>query len=88
MRILADASLEAGLSSKDRQERPTKCAPTPRRNLLRVQPSGLRTYYVRIGRGQRVRIGAAGTYTLEQAKERRMFIGASPRALPALSLTK
>ena len=35
--------------------------------LLRVQPSGARTFYVQIGRGQRVRIGPAGTFTPKQA---------------------
>jgi integrase len=38
--------------------------------LLRVQPSGTRTFYVQVKRGQRVRIGPAGTYTLKQAEER------------------
>lgn len=42
----------------------------PQGLLLRVQPSGLRTYYVQIGRGQRIRIGPAGTFTLKQAEER------------------
>ena len=45
-------------------------ADTPQGLLLRVQPSGLRTYYVQVGRGKRVRIGPAGTFTLEQARER------------------
>ena len=42
----------------------------PQGLLLRVQPSGLRTYYVQVGRGQRIRIGPAGTFTLKQAEER------------------
>jgi hypothetical protein len=37
--------------------------------LLRVQPSGTRTYYVQVARSQRIRIGPAGTYTLKQAEE-------------------
>jgi integrase len=38
--------------------------------LLRVQPSGVRTYYVQVQRGVRVRIGPACTFTLKQAEER------------------
>lgn len=38
--------------------------------LLRVMPSGLRTYYVQIARGKRMKIGPAGTFTLKQAEER------------------
>ncbi len=37
--------------------------------VLRVQPSGKRTFYVQVGRGDRRRIGPAGTYTLKQAEE-------------------
>ncbi|MEO8564641.1 MAG: site-specific integrase [bacterium] len=38
--------------------------------LLRVQPSGLRTFYVAIGRGKRLKLGPAGLMTLRQAEER------------------
>lgn len=48
--------------------------------LLRVMPSGLRTYYVQIGRGQRIRIGEAGPFTLRQAVERANEILRDPEA--------
>lgn len=38
--------------------------------LLRVQPTGKRTFYVQVSRGDRRRIGLAGTFTLAQAEER------------------
>src|SRR5579863_8982034 len=37
---------------------------------LRVQPSGIRSYYVRLGRSRRVAIGKAGQYTPEEARDR------------------
>jgi len=46
--------------------------------LLRVQPSGQRTFYVQIARGKRVKIGPAGTFTLKQAEERAGEILRSP----------
>ncbi|MBK9444382.1 MAG: site-specific integrase [Comamonadaceae bacterium] len=46
--------------------------------LLRILPSGLRTYYVQVARGQRVKIGPAGTYTLRQAEERAKEITINP----------
>lgn len=48
--------------------------------LLRVMPSGLRTFYVQVGRGHRVRIGEAGPYTLRQAIERANEILRDPEA--------
>ena len=45
-----------------------------------MQPSGVRTYYVQLGRGKRVRIGPAGTFTLAQAKERAKKIILDPAA--------
>lgn len=48
--------------------------------LLRVMPTGLRTYYVQVGRGQRVRIGEAGPFTLRQAVERANEILRDPEA--------
>ena len=51
--------------------------------LLRVQPSGVRTYYVQVSRGRRVRIGAAGTFTLGQAEERAKKILLDPAAAAA-----
>ena len=46
--------------------------------LLRVQPSGTRTFYLQLGRGKRVRIGQAGTYKLKQAEERARKITLEP----------
>ncbi|QJR10694.1 Tyrosine recombinase XerC [Usitatibacter rugosus] len=37
--------------------------------ILRVQPSGVRTYYVEVARGKRVRIGRVGTVTPAMAAE-------------------
>ena len=48
--------------------------------VLRVQPSGARTFYVQLGRGQRVRIGPAGTFTLRQAEERAKAVLRDPDA--------
>lgn len=48
--------------------------------LLRVQPSGVRTYYVQLGRGQRVKIGRAGVFTLKQAEQRARDILIDPTA--------
>jgi integrase len=38
--------------------------------LLRIQPSGAKTYYVEIARGKREKIGAAGVLTLKQARKK------------------
>lgn len=38
--------------------------------ILRVQPSGVRTYIVQLERGKRVTIGRAGQYTPDEARER------------------
>lgn len=48
--------------------------------LLRVEPSGNRTFYVQVGRGKRVRIGKAGTFTLRQAEERAKEVLINPDA--------
>ena len=48
--------------------------------LLRVEPSGNRTFYVQLGRGKRARIGKAGTFTLRQAEERAKEIIINPDA--------
>lgn len=48
--------------------------------LLRVEPSGNRTFYVQLGRGKRARIGKAGTFTLRQAEERAKQIIINPDA--------
>jgi integrase len=38
--------------------------------ILRVQPSGVRSYYAQIGRGRRVALGKVGELTPEEARER------------------
>ena len=38
--------------------------------LLRVQPSGVKTFYLEWGRGRRVQLGRAGVLTSEQARQR------------------
>src|SRR5574337_157232 len=48
--------------------------------LLRVEPSGNRSFYVQIGRGKRARIGPAGTFTLAQAEQRAREILVDPEA--------
>jgi integrase len=48
--------------------------------LLRVQPSGLRTFYVQVGRGDRRKIGPAGTFTLRMAEERAKLVLLDPAA--------
>jgi hypothetical protein len=37
---------------------------------LRVQPSGVRSYYARFGRNRRVALGQAGTIEPDEARER------------------
>lgn len=58
-------------AAKDTPEKPyeVRSAKVPGL-LLRVQPSGKRTYYVQIARGKRVRVGPASQLTLKQAEER------------------
>jgi len=46
--------------------------------LLRVQPSGKRTFYVQVSRGRRIRIGPAPTWTLRAAEERAKKIQLDP----------
>jgi len=58
-------------------------AARPQGLLLRVQPSGKRTFYVQTGRGKRVKIGPAGTFTLKQAEERAKRILLDPLAYAA-----
>jgi integrase len=38
--------------------------------ILRVQPSGVRSYYAQLGRGRRVALGKVGQYTPDEARER------------------
>ncbi len=79
--IAARSSIAKTAQAKDRPAKPYEVrADKPQGLLLRVQPSGARTYYVQIGRGQRVRIGPAGTFTLKQAEERAKRILIDPAA--------
>ena len=65
------ATIAAAARSTDTPAKPYEVrAARPVGLLLRVQPSGTRTFYVQLARGKRVRIGPAGTYTLKQAEER------------------
>lgn len=48
--------------------------------LLRVQPSGKRTFYVQVARGKRVRLGPAGVLTLQQAEARARAVLLDPAA--------
>jgi integrase len=73
------SSIAKAAQSRDKPEKPYEVrAEKPMGLLLRVQPSGARTFYVQIGRGQRVRIGPAGTYTLKQAEEKAKKIILNP----------
>ncbi len=86
------SSIAKAAQSRDKPEKPYEVrADKPQGLLLRVQPSGVRTFYVQLGRGWRVRIGPAGTYTLKQAEERAKQIildpkGATKRTTDALTL--
>ena len=42
---------------------------------LRVQPSGVRSYYARFGRNRRVVLGKVGTLAPEEARERCQKVG-------------
>ena len=77
----ARSTIARAAASKDRPEKPYEVrADRPVGLLLRVQPSGSRTFYVQVARGQRVRIGPAGTYTLKMAEERAKAILIDPTA--------
>lgn len=74
-------SIARAAVAKDQPERPYEVrADRPMGLLLRVQPSGARTFYVQTGRGKRVRIGPAGTFTLKMAEERAKKILLDPEA--------
>ena len=78
---VARSSIAKTAAARDRPDKPYEVrADNPQGLLLRVQPSGLRTYYVQLGRGKRARIGPAGTYTLAQAAERARAILRDPDA--------
>ena len=80
-RCNARSSIAKAAAGKDKPEKPYEVrAESPLGLLLRVQPSGPRTFYVQVGRGQRVRIGPAGVFTLKQAEERAKKILLDPDA--------
>lgn len=75
------SSIAKAAQSTDTPEKPYEVrADHPAGLLLRVQPTGKRTYYVQLGRAQRVKIGAADVYTLQQARERAKAILIDPSA--------
>ena len=75
------SSIAKTAQSKDKPDKPYEVrADKPMGLLLRVQPSGTRTFYVQVERGKRVRIGPAGTFTLKQAEERAKAILRDPDA--------
>lgn len=75
------SSIAKAAQGKDKPEKVYEVrAEKPQGLLLRVQPSGTRTFYVQLGRGWRVRIGQAGTYTLRQAEERAKQIILDPKS--------
>jgi integrase len=75
------STIARAVVSKDRPERPYEVrAAHPAGLLLRVQPSGARTFYVQIARSRRVRIGPAGTWTLAAAQDRAKKILLDPEA--------
>lgn len=81
MATVARSSIAKTAAARDKPDKPYEVrADNPQGLLLRVQPSGLRTFYVQLGRAQRVRIGPAGTYTLLQAAERARTILRDPEA--------
>lgn len=78
-RTIAEAASASDTPAKPYEVR----ADNPLGLLLRVQPSGARTYYVQVGRGKRIRIGRggrAGPFTLTQARERAKQILLDPEA--------
>jgi integrase len=67
--------------AKDTPARPYEVrADKPVGLLLRVQPSGARTFYVQVSRAKRIKIGPAGTWTLERARRRATEILLDPDA--------
>lgn len=75
------SSIARAAVAKDAPDKPYEVrAERPMGLLLRVQPSGKRTFYVQTGRGQRTRIGPAGVWTLKMAEERAKQILLDPAA--------
>lgn len=88
------SSIAKAAAARDTPDKPYEVRATrPQGLLLRVQPSGARTYYVQLARGRRERIGPAGTFTLKQAealaKERLLSpAGAKKKLAPAATLSE
>jgi integrase len=79
--VTTRSTIAKAAAAKDRPDKPYEVrAERPQGLLLRVQPSGSRTFYVQVARGKRVRIGKAGTFTLKQAEERAKKILLDPQA--------
>ena len=75
------ASIARAAVSTDKPTKPYEVrADRPVGLLLRVQPSGKRVYYVQVERGRRVKIGPAGTWTLERARKRATEILLDPES--------
>lgn len=75
------ATIARAAVAKDKPERPYEVrADKPVGLLLRVQPSGARTFYVQVSRAKRIKIGPPGTWTLERARRRATEILLDPDA--------
>ena len=75
------ASIAKEAQSKAATEKPFDVRSESLRGLiLRVERSGLRTFYVEVARGRRVRIGPAGVLTLKMAEDRARKILLDPDA--------
>lgn len=69
--MAARTSIAKAAAARDKPAKPYEVrADAPKGLLLRVQPSGLRTFYVEVWRGKRIKIGSADTWTLERARRR------------------
>lgn len=76
------ASQEARPSAKPYEIRDTRLPGF----LLRVQPSGARSYYAQHGRGRRTLIGAVGHFTPDEARERcEKILGNTAHGRPPLA---
>ena len=82
------STIAKAAQSKDKPDKPLEIRSDRVQGLLlRIQPTGARMFYVQIGRGQRVKIGPAGTFTLKQAEERAKAILRDPEAALAAKTT-
>lgn len=65
------STIARAAQARDKPEKPYEVrAERPLGLLLRVQPSGQRTFYVQVGRGQRIKLGRADVLTLKEAETR------------------